>query len=51
MWEFALGGLLALTIDALVLSARMRLLLGWLGVVGLVACGAVQAVINPVAIK
>ncbi|GAA4559619.1 acyltransferase family protein [Pseudonocardia xishanensis] len=44
LWEFALGGLLALTIDALVVSARTRVLLGWLGVVGLVACGAVLQV-------
>ncbi|WP_181781243.1 acyltransferase family protein [Pseudonocardia pini] len=44
VWEFALGGLLALTIDAIVLSARTRVVLGWLGVVALVACGAVLQV-------
>ncbi|MCF7551020.1 acyltransferase family protein [Pseudonocardia sp. WMMC193] len=44
VWEFALGGLLALTIDSIVLSARTRLLLGWVGVVGLIACGAVLQV-------
>jgi peptidoglycan/LPS O-acetylase OafA/YrhL len=44
VWEFALGGLLALLIDQIVLSARTRLLLGWVGVVGLVACGAVLQV-------
>jgi len=44
VWEFALGGILALTIDSLVLSARTRLLLGWLGIVALVACGAVLQV-------
>jgi peptidoglycan/LPS O-acetylase OafA/YrhL len=41
VWEFALGGLLALTVDALVLHRRVRLLAGWVGLVGLVACGFV----------
>ncbi|GAA3247806.1 hypothetical protein GCM10017691_57370 [Pseudonocardia petroleophila] len=41
MWEFALGGLLALVVDALVLSRRARLLAGWVGLVGMVACGFV----------
>jgi peptidoglycan/LPS O-acetylase OafA/YrhL len=40
LWEFALGGLLALTIDRIALSPRARVAAGWLGVVGLVACGA-----------
>ncbi len=41
LWEFALGGLLALHIDAVRLSRRVRVVLGWVGVVGLLACGAV----------
>ncbi|MFR9801891.1 acyltransferase family protein [Pseudonocardia sp. RS010] len=44
VWEFALGGLLALTIDTIVLPRRWRIGLGWLGVVGLVACGALLRV-------
>jgi hypothetical protein len=41
LWEFALGGLLALHIDAVRLSLRARLTSGWVGVVGLLLCGAV----------
>ncbi|MHA6618071.1 acyltransferase family protein [Pseudonocardia sp. DLS-67] len=40
LWEFALGGLLALHGDRIVLSLRARVAAGWTGVVGLVACGA-----------
>ncbi|WP_309111679.1 acyltransferase family protein [Saccharothrix sp.] len=43
-WEFALGGLLALAVDAVVLPRRLRVVLGWLGLVGLVACGLVLQV-------
>ncbi|MFD7658727.1 acyltransferase family protein [Actinosynnema sp. NPDC059797] len=43
-WEFALGGLLALVVDAVVLNRGARVVLGWLGVVGLVACGLVLKV-------
>jgi hypothetical protein len=39
LWEFALGGLLALTIDRITLPPRARVATGWLGVAGLVACG------------
>ena len=39
VWEFALGGLLGLAIEALVLPRVVRIVLGWLGVVGLVSCG------------
>ena len=39
LWEFTLGGLLAIVIDRLVLPRGIRLLLGWAGVVGLVMCG------------
>jgi peptidoglycan/LPS O-acetylase OafA/YrhL len=41
LWEFALGGLLALHGDRVVLTRRARVAAGWTGVVGLVACGAV----------
>ncbi|WP_326951982.1 acyltransferase family protein [Amycolatopsis sp. NBC_01286] len=41
VWEFALGGLLALGIDAIVLPRWSRVLAGWLGVAGLVVCGIV----------
>jgi peptidoglycan/LPS O-acetylase OafA/YrhL len=44
LWEFALGALLALTIDAVRLGVRTRARLGWAGLVGLVACGAVLRV-------
>ncbi|MGH8965040.1 MAG: acyltransferase family protein, partial [Actinomycetes bacterium] len=40
LWEFALGGLLALHGDRIVLTRRARVAAGWTGVVGLVACGA-----------
>jgi peptidoglycan/LPS O-acetylase OafA/YrhL len=43
-WEFALGGLLALVIDTVVLSRALRLAMGWIGVLGLVACGLVLQV-------
>ena len=44
LWEFALGGLLALHLDRLTLTPRTRRVLGWAGVIGLVACGAVLPV-------
>ena len=44
LWEFALGGLLALTIDGVRLRQRTRVRLGWVGLVGLLACGAVLRV-------
>jgi peptidoglycan/LPS O-acetylase OafA/YrhL len=43
-WEFALGGLLALVVDRVVLARRTAVALGWVGVVGLVACGLVLQV-------
>ena len=46
LWEFALGGLLALTIDSVRLPRRTRVQLGWVGLVGLLACGAVLRVGN-----
>ncbi|WP_228713921.1 acyltransferase family protein [Prauserella endophytica] len=44
VWEFALGGLLALVIDVIVLPVAVRWVLGWLGVAALVACGLVLQV-------
>ncbi|WP_214402484.1 acyltransferase family protein [Pseudonocardia lacus] len=41
LWEFALGGLLALWIDRVVLSRAVRVAMGWIGVVGLLLCGIV----------
>jgi peptidoglycan/LPS O-acetylase OafA/YrhL len=41
VWEFALGGLLALSIDAVTLPRWVRLVAGWAGVIGLVVCGIV----------
>lgn len=41
LWEFTLGGLLAITVDRLRLPAPARRALGWLGVVALIACGLV----------
>ncbi|HEY8374191.1 MAG TPA: acyltransferase family protein [Pseudonocardiaceae bacterium] len=39
VWEFALGGLLAVVIQSITLGRAVRVILGWLGVVGLVSCG------------
>lgn len=44
LWEFGLGGLLALVITRIDLPAAVRGVLGWTGLVGLVACGAVLQV-------
>ncbi|WP_024874484.1 acyltransferase family protein [Saccharomonospora piscinae] len=44
VWEFALGGLFALTVDRISLPRWLALLLGWIGVAGLVSCGLVLQV-------
>ncbi|MBB5909101.1 hypothetical protein BKA25_003417 [Actinoalloteichus hymeniacidonis] len=44
VWEFALGGLLALGIDHINLPKFGRVLLGWFGITALVACGLVLQV-------
>jgi peptidoglycan/LPS O-acetylase OafA/YrhL len=41
LWEFALGGLLALWIDRIPWTRDERVAFGWVGVLGLVACGFV----------
>ncbi|WP_433271165.1 acyltransferase family protein [Actinosynnema sp. CS-041913] len=43
-WEFALGGLLALGVNAFTPAASVRPALGWAGLAGLVACGLVLRV-------
>ncbi|MPY80091.1 MAG: acyltransferase family protein [Actinophytocola sp.] len=44
VWEFMLGGLLALFITSVSLPRSLRILLGWVGVVGLAICGIVLQV-------
>ncbi|WP_017611295.1 acyltransferase family protein [Nocardiopsis xinjiangensis] len=44
LWEPALGAALALVVHRLDLPVRLRLLLGWLGLVALVLCGALAPV-------
>ncbi|RZQ64902.1 acyltransferase [Amycolatopsis suaedae] len=44
VWEFALGGLLAVAVEVVVLPRWSRLLLGWAGLAGLVSCGLVLRV-------
>ena len=43
-WEFALGGIAAILLPRLVLGARLRWALGWIGVLGVVSCGLVLPV-------
>ncbi|MFW6640083.1 acyltransferase family protein [Nocardiopsis algeriensis] len=39
LWELALGGVLALTIDRIELPRALRIVFGWVGLVALVFCG------------
>lgn len=39
VWEFALGGLMAMFLDQVTLPRPLRIVLGWVGVAGLVLCG------------
>ncbi|GAA3750682.1 acyltransferase family protein [Salinactinospora qingdaonensis] len=39
LWELALGGILAIVLPHLAFSPRLRLAMGWVGLVGLVSCG------------
>ncbi|MEU3024924.1 acyltransferase family protein [Nocardiopsis alba] len=39
LWELALGGILALAITRVRMPARVRVVLGWVGLVALVSCG------------
>lgn len=44
LWEFALGGLLALALPHLRLPTTLRVLLGWAGLAALVLCGVLLQV-------
>lgn len=44
VWEFGIGGILALTIHQLVVSSRVAWLFGWVGLIGLISCGIVLQV-------
>lgn len=44
LWEFAAGSLLALALPRLHLSRRLRVLLGWLGLTAMLACGVLLPV-------
>ncbi|MBR8740682.1 acyltransferase family protein [Nocardiopsis sp. MG754419] len=44
LWELALGAILALVITELRLPARLRVFLGWFGLVALVSCGVLLQV-------
>lgn len=39
LWEFALGSIVALILPALDFARRVRVVLGWLGVMAIVSCG------------
>lgn len=40
-WEFGLGGLAAVILPGLVITAKWRLWAGWIGLAGLISCGFV----------
>jgi peptidoglycan/LPS O-acetylase OafA/YrhL len=44
LWEFALGGMLAIALPLLRLPVPLRVALGWTGLAALLACGAVLEV-------
>lgn len=44
LWEFALGTLLAVTPAAAKLPTRVRIVLGWVGIIAMVSCGLVLRV-------
>lgn len=44
VWEFGVGGILALTIHKLVISPRLAWLFGWTGLIGLISCGIILQV-------
>ncbi len=41
LWEFALGSLLALALPYLNIPRRVRVVLGWLGIIAMISCGIV----------
>ncbi|MEU6250939.1 acyltransferase family protein [Glycomyces sp. NPDC047010] len=44
LWEFALGGMLAILLPLLHFPARVRVVLGWAGLAALLTCGALLEV-------
>jgi peptidoglycan/LPS O-acetylase OafA/YrhL len=44
LWEFALGGMLAIALPLLKLPERVRVVLGWTGIAALLSCGALLEV-------
>ncbi|GAA1350741.1 acyltransferase family protein [Arthrobacter koreensis] len=44
LWEFALGSLLALALPYLRLGHRVRILIGWTGVIAMLSCGIILQV-------
>jgi peptidoglycan/LPS O-acetylase OafA/YrhL len=40
VWEFCMGGLLAIHLPGIVLSRALRIAMGWVGLLAIVACGA-----------
>ncbi|MEO8219283.1 MAG: acyltransferase family protein [Specibacter sp.] len=44
LWEFALGSLLALVLPYLTFARTTRIVLGWLGLVGMLSCGLILQV-------
>lgn len=44
LWEFALGSLLALLLPYLTFGRGLRIILGWLGLVAMLACGIILQV-------
>lgn len=44
VWEFGIGGILALIIHKIVLSPRLAWLFGWMGLIGLISCGIILQV-------
>jgi peptidoglycan/LPS O-acetylase OafA/YrhL len=46
IWEFAIGGLLALKVSRFVLDSKLRSVLGWVGLLGIASCGVIFNVGN-----
>lgn len=44
LWEFTMGGILALVISKIALSKSFSVIIGWLGLVGLISCGIILQV-------
>ncbi len=46
LWEFGIGGLLALVATNIRVHKKLAFVLGWLGLIGLIACGIIFQVAN-----